>query len=263
MMKNSRSIISPFRSSFLAILVSMLVGVSMSPAQISDWFREDLTIQEKSTSSGGPQGSGQQGTGTTYMSKNAIRHTESQGTDSIIRFDEKRMIHIDHKQKTFTSMTFEQMQKMMDSLGQQLGKEKGEDGQQAMQAMKKLFGNVSDSVKVTKQGPGERIAGYPTQKYLVEMGFMQMEMWAAPDLKMPPVYYDSIKMKAQNPMFDMSKLYDEFKKIDGYPMKQVTVMSMMGMKMTTTKEVTSVTKGPVPGATFEVPAGYRAVDNKF
>ncbi len=251
----------PIRCSIVisAALCLVLLAGTAAPAQISGWFREDLTMQEKTSTSGGPQGSGQQSTGTVYLSRNAIRNSDSMGTDSIIRFDEKRMIHLDHKKKTYTSMTFEEMQKMMDDLGQKMDKAGEEGGQEAMQAMKKLFGNVSDSVKVTKLGPGEQIAGYSTVKYQVEMGFMQMEMWAAPDLKMPPVYYDSFKMKAKNPMFDMSKLYDEFKKIEGYPVKQVTAMSMMGMKMTTTKEVTSVAKGSIPASTFDIPAGYKAV----
>jgi hypothetical protein len=241
----------------------LFLATSSTSAQMSGWFREDLTLHEKTTSTGGPQGAGQQSSGTAYLSKNAIRHSDSAGTDSIIRFDEKRLINIDHKKKTYTSMTFEEMQKMMDDLGQKMGKEGGEDQQQAMDAMKKLFGNVADSVKVTKMGPGEKVAGYATEKYQVQMGFLQMEMWAAPDLKMPPVYYDSFKLKMKNPMFDMSKLYDEFKKIDGYPLKQVMVMNMMGMKMTTTKETTSVEKGAIPASTFDIPAGYKASEAKF
>jgi len=52
-----------------------------------------------------------------------------------------------------------------------------------------------------------------------------MEIHAAPGLKLPALYYDAMKMRApRNPMFDMSKLYDEMKKIKGMALKTVTTM---------------------------------------
>ena len=62
-----------------------------------------------------------------------------------------------------------------------------------------------------------------------------------------------------NPMMDLRKMFEEFKKIKGTALKTVTNMKMMGMNSTTTMEVTSVDKTPVPASAFDVPAGYKLV----
>jgi hypothetical protein len=93
---------------------------------------------------------------------------------------------------------------------------------------------------------------------------IEMEIWAAPDLTVPAIYYDGLKMNMPpNPMFDMGKMYDEFKKIKGMTVKTVMRMSMMGMNMTSTTAVTSVEKGAIPASTFQVPAGYKSEPLKF
>jgi hypothetical protein len=249
---------------FCSTLLLFLTLISESPAQISSWFREDLTIQEKSSTTGGPQGSSRETTATIYLTSKAFRRSASDGTDSIFRFEDQKIISIDHKKKSYTEISMEELQKKMDESFQAMNKQGGEDSKQAMEAMKKMFGGIGDSVKVTKVGPGDKILGYSTEKYEVEMGVMKIQMWCAPDLKMPEVYYDSIKMRMpKNPMFDMGKLYDEMKKINGYPLKQIHTMNMMGMAMNTTSEVTSVQKGSVPASTFTVPSGYKLEPHKF
>lgn len=115
----------------------------------------------------------------------------------------------------------------------------------------------------TDRRDAQTIAGYATQNYHVAMGPIEMDMSVAPALALPAVYYDAMKALAPaNPMFDMKKLHEEFKKIKGTPLKTVTNMKMMGQSMTTTELVTSVDKGPIPAGTFDVPAGYKLVAMK-
>jgi hypothetical protein len=164
-----------------------------------------------------------------------------------------KIISIDNKKKTYTVTTAEEVQQMIKKATAGMGEQDAE----AMAAMRKMMGAVASSFSVTRQGPGENIAGYATQKYLLS-GPFPMELWAAPELKLPAAYYDALKMRTPpNPMFDMSKLYDEMKKVDGMPLKTVMTMKMMGREMTTTTVVTSVNKGPIPPSTFEIPAGYK------
>jgi hypothetical protein len=90
-----------------------------------------------------------------------------------------------------------------------------------MAALKKMMGGSSAPLTVTRQGPGETIAGYATDKYLVT-GLVDMEIWAAPDLKVPTAYYDAMRIRIpSNPVFDAGKMYDAFKQIDGWPVKYV------------------------------------------
>ena len=64
-------------------------------------------------------------------------------------------------------------------------------------------------------------------------------------------------------MFDMSKMYDEFKKIQGMTLKTVSIMKMMNMEIRTETVVTSVDKASIPASTFEVPAGYKQVPSNM
>jgi hypothetical protein len=192
---------------------------------------------------------------TNYFSKNAMKRAGSDGNDTIIQFDSGKIITIDNNKKTYSEMTVEQLQQMMDKATSGMAANK-----EQMDAMRKMMGQTSDSITVTKEGPGETIAGYATVKYTIT-GMMNMEIWAAPELKVPGLYYDAMKLRApRNPMFDMGKMYDEFKKIDGMTLKTVMTIKMMNNEMKTTTVVDSVEKTPVPASIFAIPAGYKQVD---
>lgn len=126
-------------------------------------------------------------------------------------------------------------------------------------AMKKIMGQTASTISVTEAGPGETVAGYATEKYLLK-GFIEGEICASSALKVPATYYDVMKLQVPSmPMLDLGKMYDEMKKINGIPLKTVTVIRMMGTEMKTTKVVTSIEKGAIPASVFEIPAGYKPV----
>ncbi len=218
---------------------------------------KDVTLHESVTSTGMPMGGGGNTTATVYLSGNAMKRSSSDGTDTIIRFDGGKIITIDNKKKTYTEMSMQQIQEMLDKGSAEL-----QQNAEAAEAMRKMMGQMATSFTVAKVGPGEPIAGYNTEKYAIK-GPFEMEIWAAPDLKVPAAYYDFMKARTRpNPMFDMRKMYDEMKKIDGMSLKSVMTIKMMGREMNTTPVVTSVDKGPIPPATFQIPAGYKLVSEK-
>jgi hypothetical protein len=236
----------------------LLVFLAPSPEARAQFFTQDLTMHSTTNSSGMMGRGGGTTTETDYYSKNAMKTSSSDGNDSIIRFDTEKVISIDNKRKTYTEITFKQLQEMLDKMAGEMKMEPG-----AMEAMKKMMGQTATSFTVTKVGPGEEIAGYPTDKYLIK-GPMDMEIWAAASLKIPAEYYDVLRLRTPaNPMFDMGKMFEEMKKISGIPMKTVTTIRMMGNEMKTTKVVTSVEKGSIPASVFEVPAGYKLVEAKL
>jgi hypothetical protein len=236
-------------------LALVLMGTTAEiEAQI---FSQDLTVLSTTTSTGMMGRGGGTTTGTDYYSKNAIKMTSSDGNDSIVQFDSEKFITINNKKKTYSEMTFKQLQENLSTAGKRM-----EADPETMAAMKKMMGSAMDSFSVAKEGPGEQIAGYATEKYRIQ-GPVEMEIWAAPSLKIPAAYYDVLKFQMPaNPMFDMQKLYDEMKKVEGIPLKSVMVIKMMNMEMKTTKVVTSVEKGAVPASMFEIPAGYKLVAAK-
>lgn len=240
----------------LAIVIGLVSsGLGMAASAAPQLPGGGLTLHATETSSGG-RGGDRTSTVTTYLSTGAVKRSSSDGSDTILRLDENRMVIVDNNKKTYSELTFQQLQAMLDEAGAA-----GENvPPEAMAAMQKMMGGATTDVRVVKAGAGEPIAGYPTEKYQLT-GFMTMDIWAAPDLKVPPQYYDAIKLRMpRNPMFDMGKVFDEMKKIGGFPLKQVTTMKMMGMENKTTMVVTSVDKGPIAKTTFDVPAGYKKVD---
>jgi hypothetical protein len=240
---------------FLATAALLAYAGALPQAAAQALFSQDLTLHE-TTSSPGMMGQGARTIkSTNYFSKNAMKRAGSDGNDTIIQFDSGKIITIDNNKKTYSEMTVEQLQQMMDKATSGMAANK-----EQMDAMRKMMGQTSDSITVTKEGPGETIAGYATVKYTIT-GMMNMEIWAAPELKVPGLYYDAMKLRApRNPMFDMGKMYDEFKKIDGMTLKTVMTIKMMNNEMKTTKVVDSVEKTPVPASIFAIPAGYKQVD---
>lgn len=238
-----------------AFLVSVCLGLTLSAAP--QFLAGDLTLHATETSSGG-RGGDRTVTVTTYMARGAVKRSSSDGTDSILRLDDGRMILVDNNKKTYSEVTFEELQAMMDKAAAATQGMPPE----ALAAMQKMMGGATTEVSVTRAGAGEPIAGYATEKYLVTGPMtIALEIWAAPELKVPPQYYDAIKLRTpRNPVFDMSKMFDEMKKIDGFPLKQVSTMKMMGMESKSTMVVTAVDKGPIAKTTFDVPAGYKKVD---
>jgi hypothetical protein len=241
---------------FLTIVVALVSVCLASTAYAApQFFKSDLTLRATETASSG-RGGDRTTTVTTYMSGGVVKRSSSDGNDTILRLDEGKMVIVDNNKKTYSEVTFQEMQAMMDAAGapaQNLPPE-------AAAAMQKMMGGAATTpITVTKTGPGEPIAGYATEKYQVT-GPMAMEIWAAPDLKVPPQFYDAIKVRMpRNPMFDMGKLYDEMKKIGGYPLKQNTTMTMMNVEAKSTMVVTAVDKTPIPKTTFDVPVGYKKV----
>jgi hypothetical protein len=215
-------------------------------------FSEELTLQQTTTS---PAMMGQPPrsvNSTVYFSRNAMKSVGAEGTDSLVRFDQGKIITINNKKKTYSEITPAQIQELMD-------KAAGSANKEQMEMMKKMMGQVSDTVTVTKEGPGEKIAGYDTVKYHIT-GMMDLEMHAAPDLKVPGLYYDAMKLHMpNNPFLDMGKLIEQYKKIEGLPLKTVMTIKMMNTEMKSTTIVTSVAKGPIAASIFEVPAGYKLV----
>jgi hypothetical protein len=238
-----------------AVFTLILCLTALSPYGVAQIFSEDLTMQSTETSSGMMGRGGGTNTSTDYYSRNALRSNTSTGIDTIIQFDSEKIITIDNKKKTYTEMTFEQLSEMLDNAASQLN-----ENSEEMAAAMKMMGIGDTPISVSKAGPGETIAGFPTDKYIIK-GFMNMEIMASPDLKIPAAYYDVMKMRVPSmPMMDLKQLFEEMKKIDGIPLKTVMSIKMMNMEMKTTKEVTSIERGAIPASVFNVPADYKKVE---
>jgi hypothetical protein len=235
----------------------LLVFAAVTPAARA----QDLTLHESTTSTGVPRaGATQNVTQTRYISSKAIKNTSSTGLDVIIQLSEGKIFRIDNNKRTFSEMTVQQLDVMLTKMGSERS---GEDNPGAVAAIHKAMGQFAKPGSVIKSGPGGDIAGYATERHVIN-GPIPMEVWAAPALKMPAIFYDAMKIcMMQNPMPDRGSIYDEMKNIQGLPLKTVITTKLVNMDMKTTTVVTSVEKTPIPASTFRVPAGYTLVPNNF
>ncbi len=242
---------------FLSVVTLCLIVIfgPAQPARGQDVPNDtqDFTVHETTTSRG-DTGTVKTVTSTNYFGRKAMRRTSPDGNDTIIRVDEGRIIMINREARTYSSVTVQELNQMLEKTAAETAQT-----DEQREAVRKMMGEVLDSFSVSKLGPGEPVAGYKTEKYLVK-GMMEMEIWAAPDIKVPDYYYEALKMSVRpNPLFDVRKLYDEFKKINGMTMKTVATMKLMNMEIETETVVTSVERKPIPASTFEIPADFKQV----
>lgn len=241
----------------ICLTLFLTLPITLPPALAQSSFEEGLTLHKKESSTG--MGQEREGTSTVYFSGTMVRQNGSDGSDFLLYFDERKFVTIDHSKKTYSELTFDELEQKLNELS---AKAENLDNPQARAMLEKMLGGAKlGEVSVTKKGPGGEVAGFDTEKYTIIVAPLNIEVWAAPELEVPEVYYDSLKLRAPpNPMFDMGKMFDAMKQIDGMSLKTQTSFSMMGQSSTSVSEVTKVEEGAIPASTFEIPADYRKTD---
>lgn len=221
----------------------------------------DGLILHKEVRSKGMMGQGGNETSTTYLSQNALREESSGGSDMIMYLAERRFVLIDHKKKTYSEMSVDDLQNRMDDVSKAMS---DPENQQAMEMLKQMMGGGSGEVTVRHVGDGGSVAGFSTQKYEIKMSPMEMTLWATSEIEPPAAYFDMMNFRiASNPLFDTAQLIEAFRQVEGFPVKTETSMKLMGMNMETVSEVTKVERGAIDPAKFELPAGYNKAELKF
>jgi hypothetical protein len=185
------------------------------------------------------------------------------GKDVILRFDKELMWTVDNKNKSYTEMTFAQMQESMDKMKSVMKdqmKDMSPEQRQAMEKMMgknlgKMFGGDESSFDITvkRTGKNKTILGYNCEQIFLNLNNEpMMEMWVTDKLSMGTdwleVYQKMGLMKGN--------LSDEAKKIDGIPLANKMTMNTGMGKMESETEVTKVVKTSVSDSEFEVPKGY-------
>ena len=164
---------------------------------------------------------------------------------------------VDHRAKEYWESSIQEMATYFDRA------EKANKGNPAFDAM---FGGANDVV-VEKGKRSRKVAGYDCDEYTMRMGrALVFELCAAKGLEAPAKYFEGRKASfaAMGPLGKWyAKMFDEMKKIKGYPLSVAIDLDMGTMKQHTVSEATEVRKGPIPGSTFEIPAGYKKKPSPF
>ncbi len=164
---------------------------------------------------------------------------------------------IDHDKKAIQKMSWDDLEAAVEGMAKQF-----KDMPPQILAM--MPGGGGGEVVVEDQGK-ESIVGRSCRKWKITMGKIVIETSNDPTLK-PPVpavsYTRFLRLRnlagAMGPAaLSMKKLGEELAKIQGMALKTRNVMPMVG-EITT--EATEVKEGPIPEATFALPAGYKMED---
>ena len=206
---------------------------------------EDLTVVSTVTpSKGSPT------TSTQYISDTKIRTSDGK-FDTVMDISTGGMIHIDHKKKQYFETSLEEMQAAFAEVNEML---------EGNPMLTKMLGQATE-VQVEKLTGSREIAGYTCHPYRLTIGQnFEFEVWTAPDLALPYEYYDARKFvhAAAGPVAGrFEKMYDEMKKLNGFPLLTKMDTKMMGMKLGVVTEATEVKAGSIEASVFDPPAKYK------
>ena len=211
---------------------------------------EDLTIVSKVTVNQGAPA-----TSTQYLGAQKVRTTDGEN-DTIVDVAAGRYTVINHKKKEYYEFTRDEMMAAMQKYEAQMSGPMG-----AM--MEKMMGGKVGDVSVVK-GAARKVAGYDCTAYNVTLGDnMKYELCAAEALSIPPAYYDALKgpYSMMGPMGRrFVKVFEEMKKVKGFPVAMSSTVNVMGLKMNVASEATEVRRGAIPASAFQLPAGYKKKD---
>jgi len=229
MKRKTKSLVCAIRIAGLALVLS---------ASATPLFAQDFTIHMKGDN-------GIDGT-TYYVSPNAIRRTTPGLTDVIDRMDRSTIIYLNHRNKTYTETPAADARAMIADSMNKIDPQK--------KALLQQYG-LDKPAQLTKIGPGENIAGYPTEKYSLKTAMAEGEVWITQSLQFPAAYYRDFDLLSgfTGPTGDGGKVAE----VHGVVLKRI-MTGAMGRSMSGNHGETavSVEKGAIPASTFEPPTDY-------
>jgi len=193
---------------------------------------------------------------------------------TICRLDKQLIITVDDEERTYSEITFEELEGVMKKAASMIDDPKMAEMKKGLENLPpeqrkmmeqmlgdKLGAKKKDSkIEVNKTGSKKTISGYACTQYIIKQdGKELVKLWVTKDIKgfeqMAKDFEEfGRRMAALNPM-GAKELAENMKKIEGFP-----VQTIMG-DITTT--VTKVEKQSTPAAEFEPPAGCTKVKSKM
>jgi hypothetical protein len=245
---------NPVRRSAVAVLALALAAPVLAQA-------DDLTITSTTTVNGKPGK-----TTMTYMTADRMR-TSDAATDSIIDVKTGTMTVVDNGKKQYYVITQQDVQQAMAQLDQMLQQQQAQMANMPAFLRDKIAkatgGGDTDLTTSVKPDPAgnRKIAGYDTEHYVINVGSLHQDIWAAPAVTVPFNYADVMRlrsaMSAGPIMKKMQKMAESMATIKGFPL--ATELTVMGQDVKT--EATEVSRGPIPASTFAVPTGYKLAES--
>ena len=229
------------RRSVLSLLAGTAVVVAVSLSAMAEMTLVQELVSERNGSKEFVK------TMTNYLTAKRMKTEVTDGGSpqhSMILLDEKKMITIDPERKTYTEMTIGEMTEQM-----------------------KAAAALMPEMKVTVEhtGESEMVGKYPCKKIIIKisgMTDMTITSWVTDKIKTDKdadAFNEAYAELAKDiPAFKSQVvIWEEYKKMNGFPVKTVTQVSGRGFSMKTETTLKSVKRGKVDPSVFAIPEGYK------
>ncbi len=244
--------------SLLKKLLMAILTFGTSFADAPSGGAEDLTIVYRKSGQGGDQ------TATHYYAADRVRL--DQGDDGVIvDFALGRIVNIANRKRQYSETTFAEIEQAMSSISAEMEK--------AMAGIPeglrhKMMGEAAKEVTLTK-GAARTIAGVSCQDYTVALGEKSEMQTCLTTSISPPFHPKNFKdlVLATSPIgpgsSGFNKLVQRLREIEGFSLASSTSVSLLGKRIETVTEATEIRRGPIDGARFDLPQGFKKVDSPF
>lgn len=166
----------------------------------------------------------------------------------IVRLDQKKMYLVDPKAKTALAVDLPIDFKKLFPAGM-------EGMAEQMKQMGALTVTVTPTEKVEKVGKFN--AKQVQMKATSAMGMkMDMTFWLTTELKFPQQARYKEMVEGMSELQPATGFMKELMKLDGYAVRSVISIDVMGSKINTTSEVVSAEEKAAPAGTYDLPADY-------
>lgn len=184
-------------------------------------------------------------TETTWFAKDRMRIDDGE-TVTIVRADQKKLILLDTKAKTFTNIELP------------FDLKKYVPAEQAPM-IEQIMGQSKATVTPTTET--KKVKDWNTTKSTLTMtlpmnGSMTEDLWLTRDIKFDYAAYNDMSSAMMSMFPGGSAMVAEFKKLDGVPVLVERTQSMMGQSIKTREEITAVETKDAPEGTYDVPKDF-------
>ncbi len=209
-----------------------------------------------------------------YMPGMMRQASAENGTATIFRLDRKVIVSINEHNKTYSEMTFDEIESAVRKKGEGIDKQKNilaekmkNLPEEKRKMMEKMLGSASAGdpaetpVTVTKTAEAKTISGYACTQYVLHQGEKTiMTVWATKDIAgyaaMQKELQEFGRRMASLNAANGKSLADAMKEVVGFP-----IMTQIGETLTTT--VIKVESRPTSHDMFEVPNGYQKTPSPY
>jgi hypothetical protein len=208
---------------------------------------------------------------TTYLMPKMFKNVSQPDGDAvIIRMDQQKIYNVDPQAKTYSEVTFAEMEQQMKQMSATMDERmaKMEESMKDMPPEQRKMlegmmggrkGSKGSEVALVRTGDSKKVSGLSCTKYVAKEGEKElMTIWSTKEVR----GFESLRkdyetltqrMMSMNPSF-MKGLIDAMQRVEGFPMET----EWGGITMTVTKVVSRST----PASEFTVPAGYTKTSTK-